>query len=59
MTKKDFFELYNSIINYKVDLYSLDKTTLLKVEAMLKEEIKMRDKIIEDLENKLKKINQN
>lgn len=59
MNKKDFFELYNDIINNKVDLYSLDKATLLKIEAMLKEEIKMRNNIISDLEAQLKIINQN
>ena len=58
MNKKNFFEIYNDVVNYKADLYSLDEATLIKIETMLKEEIKIRDKIIEDLDNKIKKLNQ-
>ena len=63
MTKNDFFKLYDDVVNYKTDLYSLDKPTLLKIEKMLKEEIKMRNKIMEELKEelnyKMKKLNNN
>ncbi len=56
MTKQEFFELYNKVIYQEINLYSLDKPTLLKIEAMLKEEIKIKDKILRDLNKKLSEL---
>lgn len=58
MNKKEFFDIYNKVINYEIPLDSLDNQTLLQVETMLKEEIKLQDKILKKLDNKSKKNNE-
>lgn len=57
MNKKDFFDIYNKVIHYEIPLDSLDNQTLLQVETMLREEIKLQDKILKKLNNKSKKNN--
>lgn len=57
ISKKDFFDIYYKVVNYEIPLDSLDDQTLLQIETMLKEELKLQKITIKKLNDKLKKNN--
>ena len=53
INKKEFFKLYEDVMNDRVDLNALSIDKLKKIRDFLKEEIKIKERYVETLKTKL------
>ena len=53
INKKDFFKLYEDVMNDRVDVNALSTDKLKKIRDFLKEEIKIKERYVETLKTKL------